>query len=275
MRSLALLLARDLPGARKTAEEAVAATRAQPRLFRWISHYAAGVVARHAGDVALAREHGGLAVELAKAGGFPLAEATARLAWALAMTPGAGELELEEALALARRCGTRLVQIGSLLGLAVSALRRNDLSGALARLREGFGLGEALGNRTLLVLLPGELADCCAVALEHDIAPEYVRMLIRVHELEPGERARDLERWPWELRIEALRGFSVRRENESLDRGPKAQKKPLLMLRLLVAQGAKGVRQDILAEMLWPDADGDAALRSLNTTLYRLRKLLG
>jgi len=53
------------------------------------------------------------------------------------------------------------------------------------------------------------------------------------------------------------------------------QKKPLEMLRLLVAHGPRGVRQDLLAEALWPDAEGDAAHRALGTTVYRLRKLLG
>ncbi|MCK7497369.1 MAG: hypothetical protein MZW92_46165 [Comamonadaceae bacterium] len=31
----------------------------------------------------------------------------------------------------------------------------------------------------------------------------------------------------------------------------------------------------MLAELLWPEADGDAAQRAFDTTLHRLRKLLG
>jgi two-component SAPR family response regulator len=47
------------------------------------------------------------------------------------------------------------------------------------------------------------------------------------------------------------------------------------MLRLLVAHGPRGVRQDLLSEALWPDAEGDAAHHALGTTVSRLRKLLG
>jgi two-component SAPR family response regulator len=50
---------------------------------------------------------------------------------------------------------------------------------------------------------------------------------------------------------------------------------PLALLRLLVACGPEGIRQDLLAEQLWPDSDGDVAQRALKTTVYRLRRLLG
>ena len=65
------------------------------------------------------------------------------------------------------------------------------------------------------------------------------------------------------------------RNGERVRPGRKPQKKPLEMLRLLVAQGAHGMRQDLLAGALWPDAEGDAACHALGTTVYRLRRLLG
>jgi DNA-binding SARP family transcriptional activator len=55
----------------------------------------------------------------------------------------------------------------------------------------------------------------------------------------------------------------------------KAQKKPLDLLKALVALGAERVDTARLAGLLWPDAEGDAAKGSFDTTLYRLRKLLG
>ena len=91
----------------------------------------------------------------------------------------------------------------------------------------------------------------------------------------PGSRGRELEAWPWDIRIEALGGFEVWRGGERLRPPRKAQKKPIEMLRLLVASGEAGMRQHLLAEALWPDADGDVALHALGTTLYRTRKLLG
>jgi hypothetical protein len=50
------------------------------------------------------------------------------------------------------------------------------------------------------------------------------------------------------------------------------------LLRALVsfsAYGGRSVAGERLAEALWPDADGDTALRTLDVTLLRLRKLLG
>jgi len=39
--------------------------------------------------------------------------------------------------------------------------------------------------------------------------------------------------------------------------------------------GGRGVREEEIADLLWPDADGDMAYQSLRTTLHRLRQLLG
>jgi DNA-binding SARP family transcriptional activator len=47
------------------------------------------------------------------------------------------------------------------------------------------------------------------------------------------------------------------------------------LLKALIAFGARDVAQERLMDALWPDALGDAALRSLNTTLHRLRKAIG
>jgi DNA-binding SARP family transcriptional activator len=56
----------------------------------------------------------------------------------------------------------------------------------------------------------------------------------------------------------------------------KAQKKPLEMLKVLTSFGQDhwGSRAQV-SDILWPDVDGDRAQRSFNTTLHRLRQLLG
>lgn len=51
--------------------------------------------------------------------------------------------------------------------------------------------------------------------------------------------------------------------------------KPRELLQALIALGGRGVRESALTDALWPDADGDAARRVLNTTLHRLRRQLG
>jgi LuxR family transcriptional regulator, maltose regulon positive regulatory protein len=54
----------------------------------------------------------------------------------------------------------------------------------------------------------------------------------------------------------------------------KAQRRPLDLLKALVALGGHEVELDRIANALWPDADGDAARKSLESALYRVRKLM-
>jgi hypothetical protein len=276
LRCWAALSTGDLATAERTLEKMAGAGERAPRLGLCAYHYTVCIVSRHRGELGLACEHGRISVELAVAGGMPLAEASCRLAWALAEPPESVKAALEVALAQARRCRSRIVQAGSLLSLALTGMRRGEDGGrALAYIREGFAAARDLGVLHFVWFRPAELADCCALALEHGIETEYVRKLVRTHELVPSESAKKLEAWPWELRIEALGGFAVLRNGEPLRSGRKAQKKPLEMLRFLVAHGEEGMRQDLLAEALWPDSEGDTARFALGTTLCRLRKLLG
>ena len=53
----------------------------------------------------------------------------------------------------------------------------------------------------------------------------------------------------------------------------KAQKKPLELLKALIAKGPRGVSQSILVAELWPDSDGDVGESALRMALHRLRKL--
>lgn len=84
--------------------------------------------------------------------------------------------------------------------------------------------------------------------------------------------------WPWPLRIYALGRFALQRDGITLAVEGKAQKKPLELLRVLVAHGATQAGQgaDVreLVELLWPDLEANAPKASFDMTLMRLRKLL-
>ena len=54
----------------------------------------------------------------------------------------------------------------------------------------------------------------------------------------------------------------------------KVQKRPLSLLKALIALGGRDVREDAIEDLLWPDAEGDAAHIAFKTTLSRLRSLL-
>jgi LuxR family maltose regulon positive regulatory protein len=53
------------------------------------------------------------------------------------------------------------------------------------------------------------------------------------------------------------------------------QQKPLTLLKALLALGGRKVSEAEIRELLWPDTTGDLQHRSFETTLYRLRQLLG
>jgi LuxR family transcriptional regulator, maltose regulon positive regulatory protein len=77
------------------------------------------------------------------------------------------------------------------------------------------------------------------------------------------------------VRIYTLGCFTVFMHDMPLRFNGRVQRKPLDLLRCLIAFGGRAVATARLAQALWPDTDGDMAKHALETTLYRLRKLLG
>jgi DNA-binding SARP family transcriptional activator len=57
--------------------------------------------------------------------------------------------------------------------------------------------------------------------------------------------------------------------------GPKAPRKPLELLKLLVARGPAAVDMAAVFDALWPDAEGAEARGAFDMAVLRLRKLLG
>jgi DNA-binding SARP family transcriptional activator len=77
------------------------------------------------------------------------------------------------------------------------------------------------------------------------------------------------------VRIHTLGRFSVEINGAPLQFSRKVQKKPLDMLRVLVACGGVRVDAGTVIEHLWPGAEGDAGKMSFDSNLHRLRKLIG
>ena len=76
------------------------------------------------------------------------------------------------------------------------------------------------------------------------------------------------------IKIVTLGRFVVEVDGTPLRFRTRAQRKPLELLKALVALGGESIPTEKLSETLWPDTDGDQASSALSTTLYRLRKLL-
>jgi two-component SAPR family response regulator len=111
--------------------------------------------------------------------------------------------------------------------------------------------------------------------LEAGIEVGYVQNLIRKLNLVPDEQSTEIESWPWPVKIYTLGRFEVCIDGKPIQFSGKIQKKPLLFLKGLIALGAREVKEERLEDILWPEADGDEAHQSFETTLHRLRKWLG
>jgi two-component SAPR family response regulator len=77
------------------------------------------------------------------------------------------------------------------------------------------------------------------------------------------------------LTIFTLGRFTLLVNGAPADYGRKVPKRPLELLKAIIAQGGREVSTSRLTTLLWPDVDGDKATGSFDTTLHRLRKVLG
>ncbi|MEP6969772.1 MAG: BTAD domain-containing putative transcriptional regulator [Betaproteobacteria bacterium] len=153
--------------------------------------------------------------------------------------------------------------------------RRGQGPRALDALRRAFATGRACGFDF------GPMPYCCgdmmprlaALALTHNIDPPFVQQMVRRYALPaPADAPAN---WPWPVRIRTLGGFAFERDGGPTGLSRKESRKPLDLLKLLIALGGQNVPVTRLCANLWPDAAGDAARNSFDNTLHRLRKLLG
>lgn len=77
------------------------------------------------------------------------------------------------------------------------------------------------------------------------------------------------------VRVFTLGRFRVELDGVALGFHRKAQRKPLDLLKVLIAFGGESVSTEQLTEALWSESDGEAASNALRTTVSRLRKLIG
>ena len=115
-------------------------------------------------------------------------------------------------------------------------------------------------------------ATMCALALEHDVEVEFVRRIIEVQGMAAPANAGGS--WPWPMRILTLGGFELSRASGAVAVQARTQKRPLELVKALIALGGHQVDKARLADLLWPEVEPDAAAAALDMAVSRLRKLL-
>jgi ATP/maltotriose-dependent transcriptional regulator MalT/DNA-binding SARP family transcriptional activator len=177
----------------------------------------------------------------------------------------------EEALPM--RAETPFARHDRNLLIAYCTLLRGDRDEARALLADTFATGSARRYLISMHWPLGMMPALCAFALEEGIEPQHTRQLIRTLNLKPPSP--EVENWPWPVKLYTLGRVSVVIDGEALAFQGKAQKKPLELLKAILAHRGRGVDQGALAQELWPDLDGAAATNAIAIALHRLRKLLG
>jgi DNA-binding SARP family transcriptional activator len=152
--------------------------------------------------------------------------------------------------------------------------REGNMDRCRTLLKEGFSQAARLHPNWTNAGLSGRVMGAmCAEALDAGIEVVYVKSLIRRFRLEPPVNASEV--WPWRAKVYALGRYEVYRDEERLEFSGKVPKKPLMLLKALIAFGGRNVPEERLMDALWPDEEADAARKSLDITVLRLRKLLG
>ena len=111
-------------------------------------------------------------------------------------------------------------------------------------------------------------------ALEQPGEKVYIARLIRERGLVPDSP--EPEGWPWPVRVHTLGRFSVTVDGQyPLRFQGRAQRRPMDLLKVVIAYGGRDIGLSTIIEALWPDAEGDAGRKSFDVALLRLRRLLG
>lgn len=183
------------------------------------------------------------------------------------------------------------------LAMALLKVRASRVHEAAEHLQVGFSLARQWGYSLFTSICWEDLVRACALALELQVAgagdyaghllstrlaplasPEFERLN---HHPDPAVRDKALElrraghraTLP-RLRIETLGGFRVLRDTSPVAEKEWRSLQPKLLLKALIARGARNVPKEVLAEDLWPGSDPELAEKNFKVILYRLRKAL-
>lgn len=252
----------------------VEARRLDAALFHYLHSWKAGVEE----DLSSASEHLKAALRNVLAAGVPFVEGVIRVALAQCAFDQGNSRDAAVHLRRARRIAGGMnsshLKFMCLLAQAQIEVEQGKEKAGRKSLRSAFALGHEKEFLTFPWWRPSMMSRLCAKALEAGIDVDYVRTVIKERGLRPPLSATSLSEWPWPVKIYALGQFRVVLDGKELRFARKERQRPLELLKLLVALGGSQVPETRLADLLWPDSEGDAAERTFGITLYRLRQLL-
>lgn len=170
--------------------------------------------------------------------------------------------------------GNRLESYRSnlLMTRAYSAIRQGLTARAHECIREMLRIAREYDSWAYLRTAPSVKDVVLEEALTAAIEVPFVQMMVRQFEMRP--RRLDIEAWPWPVKVYSLGEFRIEVDGMALSFSRKAPKKPIALLKAIIAFGGRNVPEQKLVDALWSSEDVNSARESLAVSLHRLRKLL-
>jgi LuxR family maltose regulon positive regulatory protein len=188
---------------------------------------------------------------------------------------GDAAIHLEQAGKIARGMKSPILEYQCFLVKADIAFLRGDEASGIASLGKAFSIGRENGYFHYDNWTPSFMTRLCVKALENGMEVPYVQELIRKRKLVPASPPLDVEAWPWPVAVYTLGRFGILKDGRPVTFSRKVQKRPLFLLKALIAFGGRAVREEQIADAVWPEVEGDMAIQSMSVALRRLRQLLG
>ena len=276
-RAMCLHCSGDPSGARQMLERADRMHALDLHVITQVSENAHAWVAFAHGETVRALEHNSSAIEIAVKQG-PYVALSVLLPQRAYILIAAGQYALAAEVLERIREERELVEyehVGGAIALldAWKAHRSGHHEHCEEWLGESLRLAQDERTRLRMRWYPMALDEMLPVALERGIEPEVVSTFIRECNLVPPVSAG--EAWPWPVKIRTLGRFEIFIAGEPVRFGRKSPRRTLALLKALISLGVTDVPEQRLADLLWPDLEGDAAHESLAAALHRMRRLLG
>jgi DNA-binding SARP family transcriptional activator len=235
------------------------------------------LLAQHEGDVRAAAQFARQALEATRRVGAAYFQAVFPPVLASAFADGGEHGVALEILAESRRLAEgsylQAMEAQLLVEEAYVALLQGDEAACDARLAQGLSLAASERSKAAYVhRIVARKPVLLERALRAGVEVDFVRRTIRRWRIVPPDH--DVPHWPWKVRVRTLGPFEVLVDDAPVSFGRKAPKKTLALMKAVIARGGSAP-ESALIDAFWPDEEGDAAQRSLNAAVHRLRALLG
>lgn len=277
----ASLFAGDIAGAEVYLQRTRAGLAADASLDIAHYHHQATWIALCRGDFDTAREQIRVCARFGEQSGTPLAAVWVKhtLPHVLAEAGAYAEAftHLDDVLRSIDSLQGNAIKFHCLLSRAYVAMKAGDESGAVASFAPALSLGKQQGyvSPPWIGWRRDVMSDLCALALIHCIETDYIKTIIRRRGLAPPASTQVPDGWPFPVKVYTLGRFSVTANDAPIESSGNAARKPLALLKALIALGGRDVNQQKLIQALWPDAEGDAGQKTFEIALHRLRRLFG